>query len=1546
MRCRALIPALCLCLCSLVARAQSYQTRFGDIKFDRGTSPSTWHGGMEVDQASGALSIKLPLGPGIGARGLKFQPILSGNWSPKIDNQLIPLGGNEWREVSSISNNGGFSLTPGYFNLVFDPDGDESPTKSDDSSLRVRSPRLTNYLAPDGFTGSLNPVEEEPGFVPTLAQAKDLIRAFGFGSGWEIGKAVWQEATGGPRGPYIFRGPGGELVLGLTHPSLAPEQICVPIVNAPIKPVGSTIDTPGGSSPRTYYHFPGAVLVINGTVGYHYQWRSNRYSGLSLTWFAQGWVQFMAGDMSTWIGMRFVRHAAFAMASMRNRHGDRIDFEKAGEGWTATWRTSLGDSGVSITFDGTSLHYRGVPNAPRFHLEGTAPVPPNAGTCLDGFNMTSAQTGPTSDKGYDGFRECAVAAVEDDTSQQRVSLVYHRSPYPVGALTTWCFPQEVTFPGRKITLTWETYEYFRNLPDSLNLTPDHYRWMNPPSYHDGYYYTPLFAKGITKLVEEDLLGAASERTTHYRRQVPIPDRRNPGYWLSTAFTVHTILPDSSSTITRFVEPPNGPFPGPTPSVATSMQVLAFLKHQVQEVRHYGVGIDPSADFVPNPAVGTPCLKELTTSPAHLVELFDRWDLHTPTNPSGALTRGAVPFPTRKRVWDGLNRTLKTEELAEWDANQFGWKTTWSLSEELTTPPSPGNDFAGKAMLGGAVSYSNVANGLLRKLTRTYETQQETWILGRPTWEATSTVSDSTPGRAYGAVVPMTLPPTRKVYDATVPMLGRLTEIQVGDPGFQLRTVFAYKGTEGMASAQLESARLLGPNQQLTGPVGANYEYDQIFGVMNQIRPLGANWGLGQTSDGLGRVVAQEDANHLTSTFTWDGSGRLRTIQPPAPEVGHSLTPDADSRGVVMEHGAQRTRLRYNAYGQVTLEQRSNDGTTWSSHRIQAYDKAGRKTGQSVWLSGSGDDTLGRFPNLTISQSFTSFTPGHWECAQQDENGNCIKGRVWEPDIYEALVLPGLMVGSGVKYDPYGREILRQDANGVPTTIVYGERTKSITVGELPDAMSTHFAYDPAGRLIKVVDALSHVTTYAYDAADRILEVRQFSGCTGSGPATTGTGQAQVRTWTYDTLGRTILLDQPESGVTYFTAFNVLGKPTKTVYGLPTGWRPASPDAEDASATSVEGVKVVTTSYDALGRIRSLESNDGTVQQVLTYDEPNHGLSNDRLTTATNGLSVRRELTYGGLNGRLSSLLRTIDGRPFLQSLTWRHEGLLDSRTYPDGRVQTLQYDPGKELANGSRFGAFGATTLAYDPTHWGLQGITFPNNASSFFSYSNDQARLKAMNHALPGGSLVSWAYTYDSAGRLDSDGEDYYIFDALGRLTQAMVRDPFNANPNQGIRQLFAYDAFGNRTGLDSRTVLNWTAGALPPSDDPKIDATAKAQIYSFDPGNAALSQRNQLPDTTVTGAATGATYDAQGNLATIFKTIGDSAQALKLTYDALGRVRTLTDASRSVVEVYTYDDEGLRAMVEVYQGPPIPANLQKKLYRIYNETRQLVAEYELVQE
>jgi len=62
--------------------AQSYQTAFSEVKYDRAKGPATFHGGVEVEASTGAVNLRFPLGPGIGARGAEFRPVLTGRCAP------------------------------------------------------------------------------------------------------------------------------------------------------------------------------------------------------------------------------------------------------------------------------------------------------------------------------------------------------------------------------------------------------------------------------------------------------------------------------------------------------------------------------------------------------------------------------------------------------------------------------------------------------------------------------------------------------------------------------------------------------------------------------------------------------------------------------------------------------------------------------------------------------------------------------------------------------------------------------------------------------------------------------------------------------------------------------------------------------------------------------------------------------------------------------------------------------------------------------------------------------------------------------------------------------------------------------------------------------------------------------------------------------------------------------------------------------------------------------------------------------------------------
>lgn len=104
---------------------------------------------------------------------------------------------------------------------------------------------------------------------------------------------------------------------------------------------------------------------------------------------------------------------------------------------------------------------------------------------------------------------------------------------------------------------------------------------------------------------------------------------------------------------------------------------------------------------------------------------------------------------------------------------------------------------------------------------------------------------------------------------------------------------------------------------------------------------------------------------------------------------------------------------------------------------------------------------------------------------------------------------------------------------------------------------------------------------------------------------------------------------------------------------------------------------------------------------------------------------------------------------------------------------------------------------------------------------------------------------------------------------------------------------------------------------------------------------QKNQIPVTSGTGT-TGATYDSRGNLTAIFPKVGDSANAIGMAYDALGRVSSMTyhQGSDLMVETYFYSAEGLRHRIETRRN----GILQKSQHRLYDDQRRLVSEYEAV--
>lgn len=1223
---------------------------------------------------------------------------------------------------------------------------------------------------------------------------------------------------------------------------------------------------------------------------------------------------------------------------------ERTDLVEQGllKGWTMSYSTPSSQT-VGFTIDSTS--------ATPLTFQGMAGSPTPTGLTFSGDTPTKPGPSSFTDGTSDGYETIGTER-QYDVEYKSDEMWANFSTLVQGPLTTTKTTDGLVMPsGKTYKLSFETRQ-------GAGVTPPH------AGVPGGWsYYAPSGAMEYWSMVTQlDVTDATSSsgtstRTTKYQWAIPTPKSVLVGNilqlgWASTHQGVAQTLPDGQTILTVFSSVPSSPTPG---APALDFAARTFMAQRSTIVARYQY---PSGDVSWQGFFGaTPV--DLATTNWVKRERMEGWDLRAWSNTMTAVTANVEPRATRTitevRAYSSFTSAPTTvTELDDWDStnNQYRVKRTYILPSGSSPTPQPwapgcfadlggptsyqSNPGITEAPINGALSHSVTQTTFVAPAEALYGRPDEIWTkqLVAPASGATGFsvgvkhIYDTTPGRAHVLL--------QKIQLASDGTAGQMALNFTSSPE-GLFTVDRLKGVTLSGSA---------PNQatagSLTGLVGATYSYiggtvdglgDSSGRFMTQIQLNGVTWAEKELAhDGLGRPLSQTDPNGFTPIYARDSIGRLTSITPPNGEIASTISyPSLRQTNVI--RGASTSRYYYNAFGEVIAEDRLGAGGTYT-HRLYSYDLGGRKTFESLWRSGP----------FTATMSADWMSPGT-ETVTAAWTEQVCTATIYDPDLGQRVCIAWASVyhpavvqtisGTLYGYDSLGRPSRVTNANGEITETRYDIGgnpliTQKVAAPGTANQTITTFEKDVLGRLAKVTDALSQVTTYSYDPAGRILGVQQWDSA----------GHAQNRGWIYDGLGRLVVLDQPESGVTYYTSFTVTGKPVETVYGLPSGWRPAGVNSRDGSAFTVGGVRVLSTAYDTLGRPTSI-SGPG-VNQTFTYDAVTNGMG--KLAGATSDGSTRT-MEFLGLNGRLSKLTRSVDGLTFVQTFNYDGYGKLTSRGYPGhtnpavvGPTQNIVYDDARSLPISSAVGATALINLGYDPISWAPIQMSWANGASSNFTYRNDQTGLATMTHAIPGQTGASWTYSYNELGLLTNDSEDYYNYDALGRLMSAFVRDPFNASTTQGLVQQFTYDAFGNRTSLDSKVVLNWTQGALPPtvpSTTAITDLRLKdVQTYGFNASDSALWGHNQLPTTTVLGAVTGAEYDPQGNLTRIYRNVGDSTTQVTMSYDALGRVYSLGDANNATTQTYGYDDEGLRMKV-------VDSRTGVTTYNIYNEVRQLAATF-----
>ncbi len=355
-------------------------------------------------------------------------------------------------------------------------------------------------------------------------------------------------------------------------------------------------------------------------------------------------------------------------------------------------------------------------------------------------------------------------------------------------------------------------------------------------------------------------------------------------------------------------------------------------------------------------------------------------------------------------------------------------------------------------------------------------------------------------------------------------------------------------------------------------------------------------------------------------------------------------------------------------------------------------------------------------------------------------------------------------------------------------------------------------------------------------------------------------------------------------------------------------------------------QALTIAYNAAGRISSVRDGDGRLT-VYTYDAANEHL-----------LSVR------DYDGRVTNYT-------YVSGQGLAREHALSTIAYPDGSHRYYTYDTRGRLATTSRDGGAETLAFAYDSTgtvfitdalgnvsrfyfdDWGailkgtnalgssvllslddhrnLTSVTDPAGRSYVFQYDAQDNLIRSVD-AL--GHATSFTYTsdYDRLASLtDANGNlTRYSYDAHGNLTAITYAN--------GSHEDWAYDSLGQPTTWINRrgTPLGFTYNA-----DGQITRKTYADgthvDYVYDARGNLTSATDATGKTTFIydandyltrinypgGRWLAFTYDTGGRRASSLDQLG---HRLTYSYDAVGRLSSITDEASRRIVLYEYDAVG----------------------------------------
>jgi RHS repeat-associated protein len=515
-----------------------------------------------------------------------------------------------------------------------------------------------------------------------------------------------------------------------------------------------------------------------------------------------------------------------------------------------------------------------------------------------------------------------------------------------------------------------------------------------------------------------------------------------------------------------------------------------------------------------------------------------------------------------------------------------------------------------------------------------------------------------------------------------------------------------------------------------------------------------------------------------------------------------------------------------------------------------------------------------------------------------------------------MVIDGPLAGSGdaVTYTYSAHGELLAEQNSLGHSVTYSSHNGLGQAGRVMGANGdvTEYTYDPRGRVTKVrrivgganvdtdytygadgllasqIDPDGTTTTYAYDAARRLISVKRSAPNVLAFNAT-----FEEMRYTYDAASNVTAVS------TY--ADNVLKSVSYADYD----------EQGRVRARRGNNGQSVSYTYDANGNLKTIKDSANKIT-TLDYD------ALDRVTSSTDPLSGVTRFEYD----MADRTTKVTDPRNLTTTYVYDGFGQMWARNSPDTGVNSFQYNPSGQLTLLTR-NDNSTVSYTYDVLgRLSWYGTSNEGRAFTYDSCANGKGRLciadydngtKHIAYTQQGLVEATWdwnpvtqgdyiAYAYDGMGRLTgiaypggaSVGYGYangklslMTATTVGGASQIVVQDirylpfggPVSYSYGNGLTRHFYYDQNANPNDLRLTGLTTMDGGA-----------TRQSLLMAYDSNDRISSITNFVNQ----GHSQSYAYDALSRLSTVTSQAGNEA----IWYDATGN-RTRHDWLASIVNV-----------------------------------------------